>query len=356
MADSFQEKTEQPTPKRLEEARKKGDVAKSMEVNSAFSLIFGLALLYATGQLFFKQFLYIFNTIFNGGYLTEIYIEDIPYYLLLGFKTIGWVVLLFMGGVLVVGIAASILQVGFMFTLEPIIPKFNKLNPLKGIKKIIFSKRSLEELIKNIIKLILIIFIAYKSISNYKQEFLPLMDQSVYQITSFAVIAGLKISFKIALVFLIIGAADYAFQKYEYIRNLKMTKQEVKDETKNAEGDPQVKSRIRSIQFQMARQRMMQEVPKADVVITNPTHFAVALKYEVGKMGAPKVVAKGQNHLALKIREIAIENGVPIVEDPPLARALYKSVDIDQEVPVQFFQAVAEVLAYVYKLNKKKLN
>jgi len=356
MADSFQEKTEQPTPKRLEEARKKGDVAKSMEVNSAFSLLFGLGLLYATGQLFFKQFMYIFGAIFNGGYLTELRIEDVPYYLILGFNTVGWVVLLFMGGILVVGIVASILQVGFMFTLEPIIPKFNKLNPLKGVKKIIFSKRSLEELIKNIIKLILIIFIAYKSISDYKQEFLPLMDQSVYQIMIFTVTAGLKISFKIALVFLIIGAADYAFQKYEYIRNLKMTKQEVKDEMKNAEGDPQVKSRIRSIQFQMARQRMMQEVPKADVVITNPTHFAVALKYEVGKMGAPKVIAKGQNHLALKIREIAIENGIPIVEDPPLARALYKSVDIDQEVPVQFFQAVAEVLAYVYKLNKKKLN
>lgn len=356
MADNFQEKTEQPTPKRLQEARKKGDVAKSMEVNSAFSLMFGLMLLYIFSNLFYRQFIRIFTGILNGGYMTELTPENIQQFLLGGISTIGAVTFLFMLGLMVVGIIASLIQVGFMFTWEPVLPKFEKLNPVKGLKKIILSKRTLEELIKNLVKLAVILFIAYRAVADYKDEFIPLMDQGVGQIMHFTFAAALKVSFKIALVFLVIAGADYAFQKYEHIRNLKMTKQEIKEETKNTEGDPQIKSRIRTLQFQMARQRMMQEVPKADVVITNPTHYAVALKYEQGKMGAPKVVAKGQNNLALKIREIAREHAVPIVEDPPLAQALYKSVDLDQEVPMQFFQAVAEVLAYVYKLKKKKLN
>ncbi len=191
---------------------------------------------------------------------------------------------------------------------------------------------------------------------GYKDEFIPLMDKETGQVLSFMLSAGMKVSFKIGLIFLVIAAADYIFQKQEHKKNLKMTKQEVKDESKQTEGDPQIKSRIRSLQIQMARNRMMQAVPKADVVITNPTHYAVALMYQADKDQAPRVVAKGQNHIALRIKELAQEHDVPIVEDPPLAQALYKTVEIDREIPARFFQAVAEVLAYVYKMKNKTLN
>ncbi|MEJ2634044.1 MAG: flagellar biosynthesis protein FlhB [Calditrichia bacterium] len=356
MADSFQEKTEQPTPKRLEEARNKGNVAKSMEVNSAFSLIFGLFILYVMSGMFFRQFTQLFRSVLSGGYMAELTPTNIQYYFLQGLEKFGLVVALFMGTLMIIGVASSILQVGFMFTLEPLMPKGDKLNPLKGLKKIIFSKRSLEELIKNILKLTVIILVAYHAVMGYRSEFIPLMDKDVAQVLTFMLSAALKIGFKIALIFLAVGAADYAFQKWEHTNNLKMTKQEVKDEMKQAEGDPKVKARIRSMQYQMARNRMMQSVPEADVVITNPTHYAIALTYKLGNQSAPTVVAKGRNLIAYKIKEIARENDVPIVEDPPLARALYKSVEIDQEIPAKFFQAVAEILAYVYKLKNKKLD
>ncbi len=354
MADNYQDKTEQPTPKRLQEAKQKGNVAKSVEVNSAVSLLGGLALIYLTSGMFFRQFTLVFQGIFSGGYNTSLSTENLLSYFIKGLAGVGVPAFLLMGGLLLIGLAASYLQVGFIFTFEPIQPKFEKINPGKGFKKIIFSKRSLEELAKNFLKLAIVLYIAWDAISNYKDEFIPLMDKTVPQIFHFMLNVALKISLKIAAVFLFIAAADYAFQRYEYIRNLRMTKQEVKEETKQMEGDPQVKSRIRSQQFKMARQRMMQEVPTADVVITNPTHFAVALKYETDKMSAPRVIAKGKDRIALKIKEIAQEHQIPVVEDPPLARALFKAVEINQEIPGKFFQAVAEVLAYVYKLKKNK--
>ncbi len=356
MADNFQDKTEQPTPKRLEEAREKGNVAKSMEVNSAFSLLSGLTLLYAMSSLFYRQFAATFHSIFNGGYMVELTPGAVQFYFIRGLEHFGVLLLLFMGTLMVIGIGSNLLQVGFLFTLEPLTPKGDKLNPLKGLKKIIFSKRSLEELVKNMLKLTIIIYVAYHAIMGYKEEFVPLMDKGPEQVISFMLTAGLKVSFRIALIFLFIAAADYAFQKYEHINNLKMTKQEVKDESKQTEGDPKIKSRIRSMQIQMSRNRMMQAVPEADVVITNPTHYAVALKYDLEKNTSPKLVAKGQNLIAQKIKEVARENDIPVVEDPPLARALYKAVEIDQEIPQKFFQGVAEILAYVYKLKNKKLN
>jgi flagellar biosynthetic protein FlhB len=356
MADSFQEKTEQPTQKRLDEARKKGNVAKSMEINSALSLLTGLFLLYLLSGMFFQQFSQTFRQIFSAGLMTELTPANIHFYFFQGIKTFGIMLLLFLGGILLVGVASSILQVGFLFTLEPLSPKFNKLNPLKGFKKIVISKRSLEELVKNLLKLIIIIYVAYNSIRGYKDEFVPLMDKGTDQVLGFMVTAGLQVSLKIALIFIFIAAADYAFQKHEHLSNLKMTKQEIKDENKQTEGDPKVKSRIRIMQLRMARSRMMQAVPKADVVITNPTHYAIALKYKPELDQAPRLVAKGQNLIALKIKEIAMEHGIPIVEDPPLAKALYQVVELEQEIPSKFFQAVAEVLAYVYKLKNKKLN
>ena len=352
MADG-QERTEQPTGKRLSDARQKGNVAKSMEINSALGFLAGLALIYVTGNMLYSRLLWFYQSVFSGGYQVELTPSSIYDYIVQGLAFFGVVVAVFMFGIFLVGIAASIAQVGFLFTLHPLKPKFDKLNPFKGMKKLMFSTRALEETVKNFIKLFVIVWIAYTSLMGYREEFIPLQDKSIEQIASFMVVAALKISLKIGLIFLFIAAADYAYQRYEYIKNLKMTKQEVKDESKQQEGNPQVKSKIRSLQLKMLMNRMMQAVPQADVVITNPTHFAVALKYEAGKMMAPRVVAKGQNLIALKIKQIAEENAVPIVEDPPLARALYKSVDINQEIPETFFQAVAEVLAYVYKMKNR---
>ncbi len=355
MADSYQEKTERPTGKRLEEARRKGNVAKSIEINSAVGLISGLTLLYVLGGYFYQQTLRMYRAILNGGYQIELTPESVHYYLVQGLGSLGLIVFGFMVGVMVLGIGASILQVGFLFTLEPLQLKFEKLNPLKGFKKIMFSARTVEELIKNIAKLTIVILIGYQAVMGYREEFIPLQDKDVSQIAGFMISAGFKVSFKIAAIFIFIAAADFAFQKYQHIKNLRMTKQEVKDEAKQTEGDPKIKSKIRSVQIQMAMKRMMQNVPTADVVITNPSHYAVALKYDVEQMRAPRVVAKGQNLIALRIRDLAEAHQVPIVEDPPLARALYHTVELEQEIPEQFFQAVAEVLAYVYKLKNKSV-
>lgn len=356
MSDNFQEKTEQPTAKRLEEARRKGNVAKSIEVSSAFTLLFGLLFLYFMAGMFFKQFSVTFRGVFSGGYMTEITVNTIQEYVLLGLERFGLLVLIFMTGIMLVGVASNIAQFGFLFTLEPLSPKFEKLNPLKGFKKIIISKRSLAELVKNILKLIIIVWVGYNAIMGYRDEFIPMMDRDIAQIFTFMLGAALQVCFKIGMIFLVIAGADYAFQKWEYTNQMKMTKQEVKDEMKQNEGNPEIKGKIRSKQIQMARNRMMQAVPEADVVITNPTHFAVALRYNSEKDGSPRVIAKGRNLIAQKIKEIAMEHDIPIVEDPPLARALFKAVELEEEIPAKFFQAVAEVLAYVYKLKNKKLN
>ncbi len=354
--DSFQEKTEEPTPKRLTESREKGNVPKSMEVNSAMALLLGTMLLYVSGNSFVGILKSIYYRIYSGGYLVELTVPDVYSYLVEGLSTIGVTTLLFMAGLMVIGIAANLLQVGFLFTFEPLKPKAEKFNILKGIKKTFFSKRSLEELVKNLLKLTIVVLIGYYALMDYRDDLLPLMDQEISQIAGLMISAALRITFKISLGLLLIAAADYAFQRYDYMSNLKMSKQEIKDEQKQMEGDPKIKSRIRAMQMQMSRNRMMQEVSTADVVITNPTHYAVALKYDSGKMGAPRLIAKGRNHIAFKIREIAEENNIPIVEDPPLARALYKSVELNQEVPAEFFQTVAEVLAHVYRMKNKRLS
>ncbi|RMF60815.1 MAG: flagellar biosynthesis protein FlhB [Calditrichaeota bacterium] len=355
MAEDFQEKTEQPTPKRLMEAREKGNIPKSTEVNSALVLLAGIGLVYWGGGMIYHKLSLLSKNIFNGGYLAPLQPVNLKSYLLDGLSLIGWPTFLLMVGIMVIGLTASISQVGFVFTLEPLIPKPEKINPLKGFKKILFSSRTVEELFKNLLKLVIVISIGYLALKSYLHQFPLLIDQSVGDIAHFMFKGAISITFKIALALVVIAGADYAFQRFEHLKNLRMTRQEVKEEHKQTEGDPKIKARIRSMQMEIARRRMMQEVPKADVVITNPTHYAVALKYEPGKMASPKVVAKGKNRIALKIKEIALANGVPVMEDPPLARALYEVVEIDQEVPEKFFKAVAEVLAYVYKIKKKNV-
>jgi flagellar biosynthetic protein FlhB len=254
---------------------------------------------------------------------------------------------------MIVGIAANLLQVGFMFTLQPLAPKLEKLNLLSGAKRLL-SLRSIVEMVKDIAKLLLIGAIAFFTIKGEFGKFLGLWDASPGGIWVFILMVSFKIVLRVALALLIISIIDFFYQRYEYEKQLKMTKQEVKEERKQMDGDPQIKSRVRSLQREMARRRMMQEVPKATVVVTNPTYIAIAIRYEPEAMQTPKVMAKGKRLMAGQIKKKAMELGIPIVEDKPLARAMYDKVEPGDDIPVEFFAAVAEVLAYVYRLKKKE--
>jgi len=250
------------------------------------------------------------------------------------------------------GLLINLAQVGLALSPESIKPQFNKFNIVKGLKRL-FSTRTLFSLTRDIIKIIIIGYITYITFRGEMANYIPLADQEVGQIFIFAGHVTIKILLRAAIALLVLAILDYAYQRYDFEKNLKMTKQEIKDELKKYEGDPLIKMRIRRIQREMARARMLHEVRKADVVVTNPTHIAVALKYDAEKMPAPTVVAKGQRLLAEKIKEIAKLAGVPIVENKPLARALFEAVEIGMTVPAKLYRAVAEVLAYVYKLKGK---
>jgi len=354
MADQSSDKTEQPTPKRLEDARKKGNVAKSMEINSAFILLSGTLTLFFISGYMFQNFSLFIKHVFGNLMSYQFGMDSVrPYAVSLIWISIKLIAPLLLA-IMVIGILANIGQVGFLFTLEPVIPNPEKINPIKGFQRI-FSMRSLEELIKGILKIAIISYVMYLVIKGHYDDYFLLMDQGTGQIISFMMKLIFQMAIKASLILLILAAADFAFQKWNYLKDMRMTKQEVKEELKEYEGDPQVRGRIRSLQREMSRKRMMADVPKADVVITNPTHYAVALKYEPDGMEAPRVLAKGSRKLALKIKEIARESGVPIVEDPPLARALFKSTEVGMEIPVDLFQSVAEVLAYIYRLKGKQL-
>ncbi|QOG12002.1 flagellar biosynthesis protein FlhB [Arcobacter sp. FWKO B] len=349
MADD-QEKTEEPTPKKIEDAKKEGNVSKSMEVSGATILFFGtLFLLFFSGYLFTeiqKMMLYIYSFIGKEVDSTIYYqmtvtvVEDILYALAP-----------FLILVLFFGIVSNLVQFGFIFT--PIKLKFEKLDPIKGMGNV-FSMKKLIEALKLSIKLTIIFIVMVVLFLFFGDDMLRMMDKSLgYTLDS---IYELLIYFlsTILLIIIIFAIIDYYFTHFYYMKSLRMSKQEIKDEYKNMEGDPLVKSRIRQLQMKMAMRRMMSDVPSADVVITNPTHYAVALKYDNTKNSAPKVVAKGIDFLALRIREIAMDNDIPIIENPALARAMYAQVEIEAEIPEEFYKAIAEIFSYVYELKKGK--
>jgi flagellar biosynthetic protein FlhB len=352
MPDSSAERTEKATPKRREEARQKGNVARSIEVNSALVLFTGTILLALMAHSLFGNLSALMRDVFVHIAEFELNPTNIPHYAAMVFlflvRVIGPLIL----AVLVVGVAANVFQFGFLLTGEPLKPDLKKINPVNGFKRM-FSLRSIVELAKGIIKVIIVGLVIYVTLRNAAEQFLPLMDQEIGQIIGFLGSIMLKIALRASIALIILAALDYGYQRWDYERSLRMTKEEVKEELREHEGDPLVKGRIRSIQREIARRRMMSEVPKADVVITNPVHYAVALKYVAEEMSAPTVVAKGARKLAEKIKELARENDVPIVEDPPLARMLYKSCEVGEEIPVDLYQSVAEILAYVYQLKQK---
>lgn len=347
------EKTEQPTSKKRGDARKKGQVAKSQELNATFVLLAGFLGLRILWEYIYGNIAnYAIHVFSNLGQSTTT--EAISEIFLGIMLLLGKTALPIMFGIMVFGLAINFYQVGFMITTEPIGFNLGKLNPINGFGRI-FSKRSIVELFKAVIKIIVIGFFLYL----FLKDEIPYMPYFIYyDLThSMAEIADkiFAMAFQVIAVIFVLAVLDYAYQQWQTTQDLMMTKQEVKDEYKQTEGDPKIKGKIKQKQREMAMQRMMQEVPKADVIVTNPTHLAVALMYQSG-MVAPLVVAKGQDLVAERIKAIARENRITIVENKPLARALYESVEVGGSVPQELYQAVAELLAYVYKLKNKKIN
>ena len=352
------EKTEEATPKKLEDARKEGQVAKSKELAIGFCLLIMFVLLKVLVSTLGTQFLGVFNRTYNmiPTFASQLAAGDQVWTFYTFFKDIiiRLIILMvpFMAVGLAVGLVTEILQVQWKPTAKPLKPKFSKFNPINGVKRI-FSLQSLVELLKSILKILTIGFLAYSTLKDKWPTLLILLDLPVMQGIGLMGDIIFNLGIKISAFYLVIAFADFAFQKWKFKEDMKMTKQEVKDEYKQSEGDPQIKGQIKQRMMQASRRRMMQDIPKADVVITNPTHFAVAIKYDADVSDAPIVVAKGADHLAAKIKEVAKENHVEIVENKPLARMLYYNVDLGQVIPPELYKAVADILAYVYKIQGK---
>ena len=350
------EKTEKATSKKRRDARRKGQVRKSQEVNTAFCAIAMFGLLFAIWPWFVDQMTGVFTDNLGESSIMMasrgMNINEISALFIRLMLSFFGIMAPLLGVSLVAGIAANILQVGFMFTTETLKVKLNKINPINGFKQM-FSPKKLVELVKNIMKIFLVGYVAYSDYMTLRVKFISYVGQDIH--TSFIDImrTAFLMALKMCLVMVFIAVADFLYQWWKYEKDLKMTKQEVKDEYKMMEGDPKIKAKIRQKQMQMSAMRMMQEVPDADVVITNPTHYAVALKYEEKTNSAPMVVAKGQDYVALKMREVATESGTEIVENPPLAQSLYAICEVGDEIPDDLYQAVADILVFVYRQKGK---
>jgi flagellar biosynthesis protein FlhB len=345
-------KTEKPTPRRREKARSEGSVAKSTELNSAAVLVTASLMLIWFGSYLTSGLGELMKDIFRGMGSVEVTRDSIPIYMWIGMKSLFVLLAPLFGGIMLAGIAVNVGQVGYKVTWKVAAPKFSRINPMSGFKRL-FSMRSLVELAKSILKLGFIGLIIYLTISASFAQIVSLVRVPVESLGT--IVGGIlgRVFLLTSLSLIIIGILDYIYNRLEFEKSLKMTKEEIKEESKQQEGDPKVKGKIREIMFKNAYRRMMNKVPEADVVIANPIHLAVALKYDRKRNMAPIVVAKGARKVAEKIKQIASENNIPIVENPPLARALFKAVEIGQEIPVELYKAVAEVLAYVYRIKKK---
>ncbi len=349
------EKTEDATTKKLEDVREEGNVAKSVEVSTTATLLaLFVCLKFAVGFIgnrliaTFKDFYSMITRYAVDG----IDVKAFNFLMLKAIMNIAITIAPFLLLGFVVAFLSNALQFKFKVTSKPLMPKFNKLNPVNGVKRM-FSLNTLVELLKSIVKVVMISYLAYGVFVEHVKEIYLIFDMSVMQSVSLMYDIVMELSLKICLLFCAISAADFLYQKWKFKTDNKMTKQEVKDEYKNQEGDPKVKGQQRQRMQQASQRRMMAAIPEADVVITNPTHFAVALSYKAGQGQAPIVVAKGADFLAGRIKEVARENQVEIVENKPLARMLYYNVELGAEIPPELYQAVAEVLAYVYQLHNK---
>ena len=347
------QKTEEPSSKRIADTEEKGNFAQSREISSSFILLASIIAFSIAGKQATETVMKTWYSVLTQMGSINLDINELFLLLKWNMQNFLFIIGPILTIIMVAGVLANVIQTGGLrLSAHPLSLKWNKLSPLKGFGRI-FSKTSLVELFKSLFKVAIVSIIAYQTIKGHWDEVPTLMGYGVGQTLFFMGEVMVEIMIKALLVMIFLAALDFSFQKYTYLENLRMTKQEVKDERKDTEGNPQIKSRIRSVQLEMTRRRMMAAVPEADVVVTNPTHFSVAIKYDTENHTAPVVVAKGQNEIALRIREIAKENNVPLVEDKPLARTLYKTVDVGQLIPASLYKAVAEILAYVFKLKGK---
>ena len=353
--DEGGEKTEEPTAKKIDDSRKEGQVAKSKEISSAGQLLaVFLCLKFFMGFLsermlgvfneFWKEIHFYATDDFNSITVWQI-LFNVTIYILL--TCLPFLIVAF-----VVGFVTQKVQFKWLVTTKPLMPKLSKLNPINGFKRM-FSKQALFELLISIVKIAIFSYVSYSVIKDNVGIFFTAYDLTIYDCLGILYDIVIDLGIKIAIVYMVISFGDLVFQRWKHKKDLKMTKQEVKDEYKNQEGDPKVKSQQKQRMQQASRRRMMQSIPEADVVITNPTHFAVALKYDNTTSQAPVVVAKGADYLAFKIKDIAREHDVEIVENKPLARMLYSNVEVGNEIPAELYQSVAEVLAYVYRIKNK---
>jgi flagellar biosynthesis protein FlhB len=351
MSESFQEKTEKPTEKRLQDAREKGKVAKSPELSSCFIILFSSIFLYFTFATTFQE---TYKTYIHSIQNANIDISVSNVSEILSFALYSWlriVVPVFLL-LLALSVAANVVQTGFSFSPKAMAFNFEGLNPITGLGKF-FSLRSLQEVTKSLLKIVILTWVSYSLIRNELPSIMALSQQESKVIGSYMGRLAFTLAIKLGIVFFFVAGLDFLFQKWQYLKDMRMTKQEVVEENKEREGNPLVKSRIRSLQRQFSSRRMLEDVKTADVIVTNPTTYAVALSYKAGEMSAPKIVAKGAGFVADKIKSIARLHGVPIMENKPLAQALFFGVKIGDYIPEKFYVVVAELLARVYKIKKR---
>jgi len=350
------EKTERATPKKRKDAREKGQVLQSTEVTTTFCTIAMFGMLYLIWPDFVENMTLVYfehlgpnSILMVTPYLT---IAEIMGVMTRVAIRMIFTLLPILGTALVAGVAINLVQVGPLFTTKSLEPKLSKISPASGIKRM-FSSKTIVDLAKSTLKIIILGYIAYTEYINLLREFPGFIGRDVHQSFIYIMRQAFLTALRMCLAMIFISIADFIYQKWKYEKDLRMSKQEVKDEFKMVEGDPQIKGKIRAKQRQMSAMRMMAAVPEADVVITNPTHYAVALKYDDSLSKAPVLIAKGQDYLAIKIRETAKENNVEVVENPPIAQALYAMCEINDEIPANFYQAVADILVFVYKQKGK---
>jgi len=350
MADDYGDKTEAPTPRRRLEAREQGNIARSHDLSSAVMLLGMLLMLNWYGQGIVQALRGIMDRMLGPSSMRDFDAMTAVRGFCGALVQVGAAMTPLFIGAILIAVIVNLAQVGLFFNTKRLQPNLAALNPVRGLGKM-FKGPGWVQMVMNLLKLLLVGWVAYSAVAGRVGEIVMSQGLEFRQIFNLGASLVYAIGMRIAIVLLILAILDYVYQRFRTEKELKMTKEEVKEEMRRMEGDPKIKQRRRQIAMQATMQRLKKDVPTADVVVTNPTHYAIALKYDPTGMSAPKVVAKGQDFLALKIREIAAEAGVPILERPPLARSLYKMVDVGQEIPEQFYAAVAEILAYVYELT-----
>jgi flagellar biosynthetic protein FlhB len=353
MAESNADKTEAPTPRRRQEAVDQGNIARSPDLTSSVLLVGGLFLMKWFGLKVVLILRDILAHMLSRTSMADLSSARIGPEIVACLGTVGLAIAPILGGAMLIVILVNVAQVGLHFNGQRLTLNFAALNPVRGLNKIFSMGQGGTQMLMNLVKVILVGAVGYSAVGSRLVQIVAVQRLSFVQIFALGAELVFAIGIRVGILLFVLAIFDYWYHRYRVEQSLRMTKQEVKDEMRSMDGDPMIKQRRRQLAVQRHMQRLKKDVPKADVVITNPTHFAVALEYEEGKMRAPRLVAKGADFIALRIRELAAEAGIPIVERPPLARAIYRIVDVGEEIPVEFYSAVAEILAYVYELNRK---